>query len=59
MTEYRAYILNLDGRITEAVDFLSRDDEAAKAHARGLTGGQDVEIWQGKRRVELLKRVHE
>jgi hypothetical protein len=43
----------------EAVDFVSDDEEAAKEHTRGLSGGNDVELRQGKRRVEILKRTDE
>lgn len=59
MAEYRAYILNRNGKITEAADFVRNDDEAAKKHAREVAGGYDVELWQGKRRVALLKKAQE
>jgi hypothetical protein len=59
MPDYRAYILSRDGKIVEAVDFVSDDDEAAKSHTRSLAGGNVVELWQGKRCVEILKRAYE
>jgi hypothetical protein len=59
MQEYRAYLIGLDGHITERIDLLCPDDEAAKERARLLVNGHDVELWQFGRRVETFKHTHE
>jgi hypothetical protein len=58
MADYRAYLLNPDGKIIEAFDFVSHDDEAAKKHALDAASGQVLELWQGERQVETFKRAH-
>jgi hypothetical protein len=37
------------------IDLDCSDDEAAKEVAQQLVDGQDVELWQGKRKIETLK----
>jgi hypothetical protein len=54
MAHYRAYILNRDGRIMEAVDLDCADDAAATKAARQLDDGHDVELWQQARVVTRL-----
>jgi hypothetical protein len=54
MAHYRAYILNLDGRIMEAVNLDCADDAAATKAARQLVDGHDVELWQQARVVTRL-----
>jgi hypothetical protein len=55
MGEYRAYILDADGRIASAVNFESDDDESARVKAKQLVDGHDVELWQLGRRIETFK----
>jgi hypothetical protein len=59
MQEYRAYIIGPDGHITERIDLLCADDDAAKERARLLVNGRDIELWQFGRRVETFKHTHE
>ena len=56
MPEYRAYIVNDDGHFIRAVDFETRDDEAAKERAKQLVDGHDVELWQLYRKIGTFKQ---
>jgi hypothetical protein len=51
MAEYRAYILDEDGHISEAIGFVCPDDESAKKYARQFVVDHDVELWQGDRQI--------
>ncbi len=51
MAEYRAYIIGADGHFVRAVELLCPDDDAAKACARQLVDGHDIELWQGDRKI--------
>ena len=57
MAEYQAYILASNGRITRRVDLECDDDEAAKEAAKQLADGCDVELWQGRRKIETFKHT--
>jgi hypothetical protein len=59
MAEYRAYILDEDGHVCRAVEFVCPDDETAKASARQLADGHDVELWQGDRPIATFDREPE
>ena len=54
MSDYRAYILDRDGRIQSAKPFACDDDDAAIAAAKQLVDGHDVELWQGARKIITL-----
>jgi hypothetical protein len=45
MQEYRAYLVGSDGNIIHRVDFVCRDDEAAKERAKQFVDRHDVELW--------------
>jgi hypothetical protein len=55
VAEYRAYILWPNGKIRKAIEIIYDDDEAAKANAKQLVDGHDVELWQGARKRETFK----
>jgi hypothetical protein len=55
MGEYRAYLIDRDGRIHQRIDLDFPDDEAAKAHAEQLVDGHDVELWQFGRKIETFR----
>ncbi len=55
MQDYRAYVLDQNGHVTQRHDFEFVDDEAAIIHARRFVDGHDVEVWQIDRVVKLLK----
>jgi hypothetical protein len=59
MSEYRAYILDRNGKIISAVEFVGLDDEAAKENAKRLVDGHDVELWQCARVVATIKCAHQ
>lgn len=57
---YRAYLME-NGQTYAAVDLACTDDDEAKQQMANLSNGRDVEIWQGDRKVGLLrprKRPH-
>jgi hypothetical protein len=56
MAHYRAYILNREGRIMEAVDLDCADDTAATESAKQLVNGHDVELWKDARVVSRLAK---
>ena len=56
---YSAYLVGPpDGHIQGRVDLICADDEAAKERAVQLVNGDDVELWQGDRRVAEFKATH-
>ena len=57
MEEYRAYLVSSAGNILHRVDFVCRDDEAAKERAKKLVDGHDVELWNGGQKIETF--LHE
>lgn len=57
MVDYRAYILASDGRIAKGIDLDCANDEEAKQAAERLVNGHDVELWQGPRKVDRLRRT--
>ena len=46
MNEYRAYPVGPDGHFQGRVDLVCKDEEEAKARAKQLVDGHDVELWQ-------------
>lgn len=59
MAEYRAYIIETDGRFMRAIELVRPDDEKAIEYARQLMDGHDVELWQGDRRIDRFNHAHE
>jgi hypothetical protein len=56
MTEYRALHLDTRGRISRPGEMIHADsDEKATKAATKLLNGYDVELWQGNRRVTMIK----
>jgi hypothetical protein len=56
MAYYRAYILNREGRIMEAVNLDCANDAAAAESAKQLDDGHDVELWKDARVVSRLAK---
>lgn len=54
MQDYRVFVIGGDGKITQAIELVSSDDEAALAASRELIDGRAIELWQGARRVASL-----
>ncbi len=54
---YRAYSLDSDGKIAKPPAVLDCDnDQRAIELAKPMVDGYDIEVWQGNRRITLLKR---
>ena len=58
MLEYCAYIVGPDGHIVTRIDLTCADEHEAKECAVRLVDGQNVELWQGDRRIAEIKRRH-
>jgi hypothetical protein len=54
MPEYRAYLME-NGHVWTAIDLTCDDDDDAKRQTASLPSGRDVELWQGDRKVALLR----
>ena len=51
---YRAYLMK-NGQTYAAVDLTCVDDDDAKQILANLSNRRDVEVWQGDRKVGLLR----
>jgi hypothetical protein len=51
---YRAYLME-NGQTYAAIDLACEDDDEAKHQMANLSNGRDVEVWQGDRKVGLLR----
>ena len=56
MNIYRAYQIAPDGRIFRVEVLDAATDDAAIETAKRFVVDHDVEVWQGERRIVLLKR---
>jgi hypothetical protein len=54
MPQYRAYLLE-NGHVWTAIDMTCENDDDAKRQTANLPSGHDVELWQGDRKVALLR----
>jgi hypothetical protein len=58
MPHYRIYTMTKDGHIHSApVSFDCDDDRAAIERAETMKDGLDLEVWQERRRVAVLRGV--
>ena len=55
MADYRAYILRPDGHVQFRVDPDCQDEAQARAKAKLLVDGFDVELWELDRLIERFK----
>jgi hypothetical protein len=56
MPEYRYYNVGHDGHIVgDPIALTFDDDESAVAFGEELSGGEAVEVWEGKRLVASLR----
>jgi hypothetical protein len=59
MPHYRIYAVTNDGHINAAPVTADYDaDREAVEHAKAVQNGSTLEIWEGKRRVAVLKSDH-
>jgi len=56
MCHYRIYSVTKSGHIVSAPTAIDCDDDrAAIERAEAIKNGSDLEVWEGKRRVAVLK----
>jgi hypothetical protein len=53
MQHYRAYFLDQDGHISNAIDIECIDDEQAKECAKKFVSGRNAELWQQDRLLAI------
>ena len=56
MQAYCAYIIGPDGHILTRIDLYCADEDEAKECAVRLVDGQNLELWQGDRRIAEFRR---
>jgi hypothetical protein len=54
-SEYRAYVVGLDGHILSSREFVAADDDAALELTRQFVDGHDIELWNDERFVAKLE----
>jgi hypothetical protein len=54
MSEYRAFYVGSDGHLTGFRELDCDDDSTAIASAKKLLDGNDIEIWDGLRKIVRL-----
>ena len=54
MTQYQAYIIDLDDEFKNSVTLECADDEVALVRAKQLVGGHHFELWQYTRKIATL-----
>jgi hypothetical protein len=59
MTEYRAYVVGIDGHFISFEPLVCDDDAEATEKAKRLVDGHAVELWSGARMVVRLERKPE
>jgi hypothetical protein len=55
VTEYRVYVIGMDGHFQKSIPLECADDDAARREAEQLTDGHDVELWQRDRKIATFK----
>jgi hypothetical protein len=59
MSEYRAFLIGKNGKVTDCEDFEAEDDVQAVHIAQQYVDGHDIEVWQLDRVIGKLKRHKE
>jgi hypothetical protein len=54
MAEYRADIVDADGRVVRTVELVCPNDDIAKEHAKSL--GYNVELWRDARQIAKISQ---
>ena len=59
MPDYRIYTLSEDGHIKGAPTLvIFESDQEAIETVRRMLDGNDIDVWQGARRITRLKSIH-
>ena len=53
-----AYLID-NGRVYVTIDLTCTDDDDAKRQTTNLSNGHDIEVWEGDRKVALLRSRRE
>jgi hypothetical protein len=56
MSDYRAFYVGKNGQFTGSMKLDCDSDSMAIASAKKLLNGQDIEVWDGLRKISQLKR---
>jgi hypothetical protein len=59
MPFYRVYFIGQDGHFTSVTDLDCVDDDAAIRFTMRLVNGNDVEVWQGARKLAAFEHKPE
>jgi hypothetical protein len=51
MSEYRIYVIGLEGHFIRAIQLDCPNDKAAMESAKQFINGHDLELWQGERQI--------
>jgi len=57
MQHYRAYFLDENRHISNAIDMECTDDEQARECAKKFVSGRDAELWHEDRLIATYNRV--
>ncbi|WP_091967637.1 hypothetical protein [Bradyrhizobium shewense] len=52
MLEFRAYIIDEEGHVTDRIDLICEDEETARQRAEQLVDGHAVELWQDNHKID-------
>ena len=58
MPHYRTYLLDQNGRISNAIDMECTDDEQAKECAKKFLSNRNAELWHEDRLVATYAGAH-
>jgi hypothetical protein len=56
MSDYRVYVIGIDGHFVRAIQLDCADDNAAIESAKQFIDGHDIELWQRDRQIAKFNR---
>jgi hypothetical protein len=57
MPDYYAYLIGVDGRVSQRVPIVCDDDKEAKRFANQMVDGHALELWQEGRKIATFEPV--
>ena len=57
MPDYYAYLIGVDGRVSQRVPIVCDDDKEAKRLANQMVDGHALELWQENRKIATFEPV--